>query len=81
MNIDIPDALAVQDVALDKSQNFLALGHRSGRQILKQFQDRQAIAQTSAGNLADHKRMHDDVRSFQQVDKLRIAAAKMIDPH
>jgi len=31
MNIDIPDALAVQHVALDETQNFLALGHRSGR--------------------------------------------------
>jgi hypothetical protein len=71
----------MQNVALDKSQNFRAVGHRRGRQVLKQFQNRQSIAQTSAGNLADHERMHDDLGSFQQVDKLRIATAKMIDPH
>ena len=81
MNIDVPDALAVQDVALDKRQNFPTLGHRCGRQILEQIQDRGAMAQTSAGNLADHERMHDHVGSLQQIDKLCIATAKVIDPH
>ncbi len=81
MNIDVPDALAVQGVVFDKPQNFPTLGHRSGRQILKQAQDRRAIAQTSAGHLADHERMHEHIRSFQQVGKLRIAAAQVIDPH
>ncbi len=81
MRIDIPDALAVQDVVLDESQNFPAFGHCSSWQILKQLQDRRTIAQTSASHLADHERMHDDVRSFQQLDKLSVATAKMVDPH
>lgn len=80
MNIDIPDALAVQGVARDETQNFFALGNRRRRQVLKQLQDRQPIAQTSAGDLADHERMHDDLRSFKQINKLRIAAAQVIDP-
>lgn len=80
MNVDIPDALAMQGVALDEVQHFLALGDCRGGQVLKQVQDRPSIAQTSAGNLADHKRMHDDIRPFQQVDQQRIALAKVIDP-
>jgi len=40
MNIDIPDAPAVRDVALDEPQYFVALGHLRGRQILEQFKDR-----------------------------------------
>jgi hypothetical protein len=81
MNIDITDALSWQNAALDKAENSVAVGHQRGRQILKQLEDRQAIAQTSASHLADYKRMHDDVGSLQQVDKLCIATAKMIDPH
>jgi hypothetical protein len=65
MNIDIPNALAMQDVAFDEPQNFVALGHRNGRQILEQFQNLHAIVQASASNLTNHKRMHDDVRTFQ----------------
>ena len=80
MNIDIPNALAMQDVAIDEPQDFVALGHRNGRQILEQFENRHAIVQTSASNLTNHKRMHDDVRAFQQVNKPRIATAKVIDP-
>jgi hypothetical protein len=81
MNIDIPNALAMQDAVLDEPQNFVALSHHGGRQIQEQFQDRHALVQTSASNLANHKRMHHDDRSFQQVDKPRIAPAKVIDPH
>jgi len=67
MNIDIADAFAVHDVAFDESENLSTFGHDSSWQVLQQFQYRRAITQASARNLADHKRMHDDVRSFQQV--------------
>jgi hypothetical protein len=81
MSVDIPDALAVEGVALDEPQYLAALGCHGDREILKQLQYRQSIAQTSARNFANHKRMHDDIRSFQQVDELRIATAQMIDPN
>ena len=81
MSINIPNALAMQGMALDEPQNFVALGHRSGRQILEQFQDRHAVVQTSTSNLANHKWMHDDDRPFQQVDKPGITTAKVINPH
>ncbi len=70
MNIDIPDASAVQDVARDEVQNLVAVCHRSGWQILEQLENRGAVVQTSAGNFTNHKRMHDDDRTFQHVDKL-----------
>jgi hypothetical protein len=81
MNIDIPNALAMQDVVLDEPQNFVVLGRRRGGQIPEQFEDRFPVVQTSAGKLAKHKRVHDDDRSFEQVDKPWVATAKMIDPH
>lgn len=68
-------------MALDEPQYLAALGYHGDREILKQLQYRQSIAQTSARNLANHKRMHDDIRSLQQVDELRIATAQMIDPN
>jgi hypothetical protein len=80
-NIDVADAPAAQDMALDESRDFVALGDHGGWQILKQFQDRRTIAQTFAGLLADHERMHDDVRSLQKGQELRSATAKGIDPH
>ena len=79
MSIDVPNASAVQDVAIDELQNFVAFGHRSGRQILEQFKDRRPAMQTSAGNLTDHKRMHDDGRSFEQINKPWIATSKVVD--
>jgi hypothetical protein len=81
MNIDISNAIAMQDIALAEPQNFVALGNRSARQILEQFQDRRAVVQASTSNFANHKWMHDDDRSFQQGDKPWIASAKVIDPH
>jgi hypothetical protein len=60
MDIDIPDALAMQSVALDEQQDFVAFGHRSARQILKQLKDRSTVVQASASDLANHERMHDD---------------------
>lgn len=81
MNIDIPDALAMQDVTLDEPKYFVALGHRCGRQILEHLEDRLAVMQTSAGDLTNHIRIYDDGRSFQQVDKSRVATPKVIDPN
>jgi hypothetical protein len=81
MNIDIPDSLAVQDVAPDEPRNVVAIGSGRGRQILAQFKDRIAVAQTYARELTHDKRMHDDVRSFQQGDQPWIAAPEVIDPH
>ena len=80
VNIDIPDAFAMKDVALDELQHLVAIGHLSGRQILQQFEDRIAIAQTFASDLACHEWMHRNDRALQQVDKRRITAAKVIDP-
>jgi hypothetical protein len=34
MNIDTPEPLAMQDLALDETQDFVALGHRRGRQMI-----------------------------------------------
>lgn len=81
MNIDIPDALAMQGMALDGLQDSVALGDSRGRQILEQFQDRRPLVQTFTRNFAGHKRMHHDARSLQQVDKSWIASAKVINPH
>jgi len=81
MNIDVTDASAMQVQAIDELQNLVALGHSSGWQILEQFKDRRTVVQTSAGNLANDKRMHDGDRSLEQVDKPWIATAKVIDPH
>ena len=68
-------------MALDEPQNFVALGHRRGRQILEQVKDRCAVVQACAGDPTHHERMHEDDRSFQQVDKPWIAMPTVIDPH
>jgi hypothetical protein len=81
VNIDIPDALTVQDMAFDEAQNFLALGDRGCRQILEQLQHRRMIAQTPTCDLADDERMHHDLRSFQKLGKLSVSRAQMVNPH
>ena len=79
--IDIADALAVQAPVFDEPEHFCALGHCNCRQTLQQLQHRRTVPQTSTCNLANHERMHDDHRTFQKVHKLRVAAAKMVNPH
>ena len=81
MDVDVPDAFAVQGAALDELQDLVAIGHHSGRQVLQQFEYRLAVAQTSTRDLAHHERMHHDGRALKQVDKPRIATAKVIDPN
>ncbi len=81
MNIDVPDSLAMEVAPLDEPQNFLGLCHHSSRKGPEQLKDRHAVAQASARDLANHERMHEHIRSFQQVDKSRIATTQVIDPH
>lgn len=81
MNIDLPNALAVQDMALDEPQDFVALGHHGGRQIPQQFKNPQAAVQACTSQSAHHERVHHDGRSFQQIDQLQTARAEVIDPH
>lgn len=52
MNIDVPDAFAIQGVTLDEVQDFVAVRHDGRRQILQQFEDRVAFAQTATGLLS-----------------------------
>lgn len=50
MNVDVPDALAVQGMAFDEVQHLIALGHHRRRQILQQPEDRLAVAQAPASD-------------------------------
>jgi hypothetical protein len=81
VDIDIPDAFAMKDMALDELQDLVAVGHYGGREILQEFEDRLAVTQTAASDLAHHERVHHDGRALKQVDEPRIAAAKVVDPH
>lgn len=68
MNVDVPDALAVQGMTFDEVQHLDALGHHRRGQILQQPEDRLAVAQAPARDLLHHERMHHDGRTRQQVD-------------
>ena len=65
MNIDVSDAFAIQRVTLDEVQDFVAICHDGGRQVLQQFDDRVAIAQVSTGDLTAVSYTHLDVYKRQ----------------
>ena len=81
MNVDVPDASAMEVVALDIAENLIGFCNNCGRQLLEQLQGQCAIRQAAAGNLTHDKRVHDHSITFQQIHKLNISTAKMVDPH
>ncbi len=81
MDIDVADASAMKPVAVDEAKDLVTVGNRSLRQVAQQFQDRCAIAQTAARDLAEDERMHDDTATIERVGELVIATAQMVDPH
>lgn len=81
MDVDMPNAFAVQCVAFDELQHLVVSGHHGSRQILQQLEERFAVTQASARDLAHHQRMHHHGRTLQQFDKSWIATAEVIHPH
>ncbi len=80
MSVNVSNALAMKRVALDEVQDLIAIGHHGGWQVLKQFENRSAVAQASTSDFAHDERMHRDGRKLQQLDQPLVAAAKVIDP-
>ena len=81
MDVDVSDAFAVEVVALDIAKNLIGFCNYCHRQLLEQLQSQCAIRQSAAGNLTHDKRVNDHCAPFQQIDKLSISTAKMVDPH
>ena len=81
MKINIADALAVQGVALNERQNFVVLGQHGGWQVLQQFENAGAVAQTATSYFSNHERMDGDLRALQQLGQLSVALAQVVNPH
>ena len=81
MNIHVTDAFAMEVVALNIAKNLIGICNYCHRQVLEQLQGQCAIRQAAAGNLTHDKWVHDHSIPFQQIDKLGISTAKMVDPH
>lgn len=80
MDIDIPDAPAMQTMVFDELQHLVGHGHQRSRQILQQFEDGRPITQTAASKLSHHVGMHNHSRPLKGSDKPRVAPPQMVDP-
>ena len=81
MNVDVTNAFTMEAVTLDVAKHLIGFCNYCHWQMLEQVQGQCAIGQAAAGNLTHDKWMHDHRITFQQIDKLCISAAKMVDPH
>jgi hypothetical protein len=81
VDIDIADPLAMQGLDSDELQHLFGTGRHSGWQVLKQFENRIAVAKTAASDLSQHERVHQDLCSLKQRDQPCVASPQVIDPH
>ena len=75
MRIDVAEPLAHQAPALDQRQHFRLRGQRRGRQLLEQPEQRGAVRQGAAGELADDEWMYGDLAILQRIGQHGIATA------
>ncbi len=81
VHIDISNSLAIKFVAFNMAENFVGLCNRRRRQLTEEFQNQRAIAQATAGNFTQNKRMHHHFIALQEGYKSSIASAKVIHPY
>jgi hypothetical protein len=80
VKVYVTDAFAVEVVTFNVAKNLIGFRNCRLWQLQRQLQGQRAVSQAAAGNLTHDERMHDHGIAFQQIDKLCIATAKMVDP-
>ena len=80
VGVDIADSPAVEPPPLDEGEFLVVVRDGDGRKLLKEFKNRHAVGQASAGNLADHERMYGHDTAIEQAGKLRLASAQVVYP-
>jgi hypothetical protein len=81
VNVDEPQAAAVQTMTLDEKERLVIRDRRNVRKIGKQRQNLPAIPQISTSQLTDNKRVHHNFGIFQQARQPCLAGAEVVDPH
>jgi len=81
VNVDEPQAAAVQTMTLDEKERLVIRDRRNVRKIGKQRQNLPAIPQISASQLTDNKRVHHNFGILQQTRQPCLARPKVVDPH
>lgn len=80
MDVDVADALAMQDMAVDELQNLIGASERSGRQVLQQLENGSSIAQAATGNLPHDERVHQGRGPLQQVHEPGVTPTQVVNP-
>lgn len=80
MDVQIPDSLPMQPVAVDKSECLVVICHNDCRELVKQAENQRAIGQASARDFADYEWVHEHGTAVEQRSKLRVDPAQMVDP-
>ena len=65
MHVDKADAFALKAISVDESQGFAIVRNDGCRKVLKQLQDRRAVSQAAASDLAHDERMHEYAAALQ----------------
>ena len=81
MNINVANAAAVQPLPFNERHDFRMVGHGDARQLFQKLDGGFAGLQSAAGQLPEHKRMHQDFAAIQQRGETGVPLTEVSNPH
>jgi len=81
MNVDVANAPSHQSATIDKLKRFIFGSYRRQWKLAHQRKNLRAAFQIAARKLAKNERMHQHQSIVQRVEKMRLAATEVVDPH
>lgn len=81
MSVDIPDSTPGELEPVNDTKHFCVTRLRCRFETMQVFQDHIAVLKLPKRQLANHKRMRQDLICQNQLRKLQIFRPKMVDPN